>query len=290
MNKLKSSKLYSYIAICIVYVLSLLGGYYTSIFIKDNVILQFLFADIVATIICYIFSLIFINTSVYDPYWSFTPFVIALYFFITFKAYNSVPNIILFIVFSIWSFRLTINWITTFPNLNHEDWRYSDYRNKLSSFKFQIVNFFGLHMIPTLVVYAALIPLLILFKEGNSSYYSLFGSGIIIIGILLEFFADKEMHYFLRTSKEKVTCKLGLWKYSRHPNYLGENLIWIGLYVSLVIAIPTYWYYFFGFILMIMLFEFISIPLAEKHHKSRRNDYVEYISHTSRMLILPSKK
>ncbi len=290
MDKLKSSKLFSYIIIVLIYLISLIGGYYCSIFIGNNIILRFLFADIVATVICYIFSVIFSNTSVYDPYWSFTPFVIALYFFIFFKAYESIPNIILFTIFSIWSFRLTINWITTFPNLNHEDWRYADYRHKLSPIKFQLVNFFGLHMIPTLVVYAALIPLLILFKEGNSSYFSFFGSAIILIGILLEFFADKQMHYFLKTSKEKVTCKIGLWNYSRHPNYLGENLVWIGLYVALVIALPDYWYYFFGFILMIMLFEFISIPLAEKHHKSRRSDYPNYIASTSRMIILPHKK
>ena len=185
MDKIKSSKLLSYLVIVLVYGISLLGGYYSSIWIKDNVILQFFFADVIATIICFVFSVIFKNTSVYDPYWSFTPFAIALYFFIVYKGYNSIPNIILLIVFSIWSWRLTINWITTFPNLNHEDWRYSDYRNKLSPFKFQIVNFFGLHMIPTVVVYGALIPLLILFKDGNNSYLSLIGGGIILIGILL---------------------------------------------------------------------------------------------------------
>ena len=145
-------------------------------------------------------------------------------------------------------------------------------------------------MIPTLIVYASLIPLLILFMKGNSGYLSLLGGGIMIIGILLELFADHDMHTFLRNSKERVTCKKGLWNYSRHPNYLGENLIWIGIYVSFVSVYPTLWYMGFGFILMILLFEFISIPLAEKHHNSRRSDYVDYVKTTSRMLILPHKR
>ena len=290
MDKIKSSKLLSYLVIVLVYGISLLGGYYSSIWIKDNAILQFFFADVIATIICFIFSVIFKNTNVYDPYWSFTPFAIALYFFIVYKGYNSIPNIILLIVFSIWSWRLTINWITTFPNLNHEDWRYSDYRNKLSPFKFQIVNFFGLHMIPTVVVYGALIPLLILFKDGNNSYLSLIGAGIIFIGILFELFADIEMHSFLKNTKERVTCKKGLWNYSRHPNYLGENLIWIGVFIAMIVAYSNYWYLFYGFTLMILLFEFISIPLAEAHHKNRRSDYMDYINQTSRMLLLPHKK
>lgn len=289
MKKIINSRALSLTAVLLVYILSFTAGYFASIFIKDNDLLRFFVADVIATVVCFIFSLIFRNTSVYDPYWSVAPIFIALFFFIKYEAYKSIPNIVLFAVLAIWGIRLTINWLTTFPNLTHEDWRYSDYRHKLSKFPFFIVNFFGLHMVPTLVVYVSLIPMLVLFMEGNNSYLSLIGSAIVLVGILLELFADHDMHTFLRNAKERVTCKTGLWNYSRHPNYLGENLIWIGLAASLVIAHPDLWYWSLGFIFMILLFEFISIPLAENHHKSRRSDYVDYVKTTARMLILPHK-
>lgn len=290
MNKLIHSRTLSLLTILIIYALAFLIGFYSSIFIKDNDLLRFFFIDVVSTIVVFIFSLIFKNTSVYDPYWSVTPIFIGLYFFIQYKSYTDVSNIILFVILCIWGIRLTVNWIFTFPNLTHEDWRYSDYRNKLNKPMFFIVNFFGLHMIPTLIVYASLIPLLILFAKGNSGYLSLIGGGIMIIGILLELFADHDMHTFLRNSKERVTCKKGLWNYSRHPNYLGENLIWFGIFIAFIVIYPSLWYMSLGFIFMILLFEFISIPLAESHHKSRRSDYIDYIKSTSRMLILPHKR
>lgn len=290
MNKIINNRALSLLTVLIIYVLAFVVGYFTSFFIVNNDLLKFFYIDVIATVVVFIFSCLFKNTSVYDPYWSVYPIIIALFFFIQYESYNSIPNIILLVVLSIWGIRLTVNWIFTFPNLTHEDWRYSDYRHNLNKGSFFIVNFFGLHMIPTLIVYAALVPLLILFMKGNSSYISLIGAIVMSAGILLELFADKDMHYFLRNTKERVTCKHGLWNYSRHPNYLGENLIWIGIYIAFVSVYPSLWYMGFGFILMILLFEFISIPLAEKHHKSRRSDYVDYIKTTSRMLILPHKK
>ena len=286
--KIKESRVLSLTIITLIYSLSFITGYF-SFYWMDNLYIKFFLMDVIATITVFIFSVIFKNTSVYDPYWSLTPWAILTYFFISFKAF-SIYNIVIYIVFTIWSWRLTINWVITFPNLTHEDWRYSYYRNKLDTFKFQVVNFIGLHMIPTVLVYGGLLPLLVLFVNGNNSPLSLIGAFIILIGVILEFVTDHEMHSFLRSTKERITCRNGLWNYSRHPNYLGENIIWIGCFTAMVVVLPHFWWLFFGFVLMILLFEFISIPLAEKHHKSRRNDYVDYIKTTSRMLLLPHKK
>lgn len=286
--KLKQSRFWSLFSITLIYVFALVASFFAFNWMA-NLYLKFFLMDVLATIIVFIFSVIFKNTSVYDPYWTLVPWVILTYFLIKFEAY-SFSNIVIYVVFSLWSWRLTINWLTTFPNLTHEDWRYTHYRDMLNPFLFQVVNFSGLHMIPTVLVYGGLLPLLVMYVNGASSLLSLIGAAIILFGIALEFFADRQMHAFLRTTKERVTCKTGLWKYSRHPNYLGENAIWVGSFVAMVVALPEYWYLGIGFILMILLFEFISIPLAENHHKSRRSDYVDYVKTTSRMLILPNRK
>ena len=126
--------------------------------------------------------------------------------------------------------------------------------------------------------------------EINLNALSLIGSVVILIGTLLELFSDHYMHKFLKSNQQNEVINIGLWKYSRHPNYLGEILIWVGVYLILLLSAYEYWYLFVGMLLMILLFNFISIPLAEKRQLSKRSTYKEYQLETSRLLILPKKK
>ena len=265
----------------LLYAIAFVGGYFSSIWIS-SIYYQLAFMDIVATLIIWVFSIVIKNTSLYDPYWSLTPWALATYLLFVSKV-NNVYTFILYIMFSIWSWRLTINWMITFDDLSWEDWRYKSYRTKYNRFIYEFINLFGFMMMPTILVYTGLIPLLLVIVNGANAF-SLFGSALVLLGTLLEFFADHDMHTFLKETKERKVCDKGLWKYTRHPNYLGENLIWIGLYVALVVSLPQYWFYFVGALLILLLFEFISIPLMEKRQIERRPDYLEYIKTTPRMV------
>ena len=265
----------------LLYAIAFVGGYFSSIWI-GNIYYQLAFMDIVATLIIWVFSIVLKNTSLYDPYWSLTPWALATYLLFISKVSN-VFTFILYIMFSIWSWRLTINWMITFDDLSWEDWRYKSYRARYNRFVYEFINLFGFMMMPTILVFAGLIPLLLVVANGANAF-SLFGSALVLLGTLLEFFADHDMHTFLKETKERKVCDKGLWKYTRHPNYLGENLVWIGLYVALVVSLPQYWFYFVGVLLILLLFEFISIPLMEKRQIERRPDYLEYIKTTPRMV------
>ena len=81
-----------------------------------------------------------------------------------------------------------------------------------------------------------------------------------------------------------------MWKYSRHPNYLGEMSFWTGLYIYFVCLCPQIWYKGLGFVSVIALFFAVSIPLMEKHNAARREDYADYKAKTSLILLLPNKK
>lgn len=282
------TKVIDLIIILLIYIGAFAIGYLSMMWVTST-ILRFAFADAVATVVIYIVSLFFKNSSLYDPYWSFTPWVIATVFLIKYGNY-SLTNIILYAAITFWSWRLTINWILNFTDFSYEDWRYKKFRTENKPFMFQIINFTGIMMVPTIWVYTGLVPALVLLKTTGENWLSLIGSAIIFAGTILEIIADVDMRNFLKTTKEKVTCQHGLWKYSRHPNYLGENMVWFGIYVALVVTIPSMWWLCVGTVIMILLFEFVSIPLMENRQKSRRSDYVDYIKHTQRMLILPRRK
>lgn len=256
--------------------------------IVTSIALQLLTFTLVATLFVFLCSLVVKNTSVYDLYWSLTPQVMITYLLIINISTVNAYHIVLFVAFSFWSIRLSVNWTQTFTHLGEEDWRYADFRKSLNPFMFQIVNFFGLQFMPTFLVYMGFLPLVSFFRsEANA--WSLVGSAIIIIGTLFELFADISMHKHLKEGVKGSVNKRGLWKYSRHPNYFGEILIWVGSFVALILTDSSLWKLGIGVILMVLLFQFISIPLAETRQKKRRPEYHVYIQETSRLLPLPKR-
>ncbi len=251
-------------------------------------LLSLFVADVVATIIVWAFGLLYENVSVYDPYWSvFPPVAFLLWAFYT--GVWSLPVILLLIASWYWGWRLTRNWVITFKGIAHEDWRYTKYRS-LHPAIFHLINFFGLNMVPTLVVFAAMLPGLKLyenplsFKFTSAISFSLLFLGFIIclIAPTIQLIADKQSHDFRATHPGEV-CNVGLWKHGRHPNYFGEIQFWWGIWVMYA-ALNGIDYFILGPIAMTALFLGISIPLMEHRQLANKPGYAEYRKQT-RMLI-----
>ncbi|MCH5161920.1 MAG: DUF1295 domain-containing protein [Clostridiales bacterium] len=260
-------------------------------FLIENIILKMLVFDVAATAVTFIFSLVFHNSSVYDAYWSLTPMVMSIWLFVEAQAF-SVWQILFLVVFNIWGLRLTVNWIIVFTDFSYEDWRYKKYREEHGPAVWFLLNFFGIHFMPTLIVFAGMLPLFAIVKSEMNAL-SLIGMAVILLGTAFEFFADRQMHWFLKTTKdwkEKKVCREGLWNYSRHPNYLGEITVWWGVYIAMLPFALEFWYFGAGAVAVTVLFNVVSIPLMEKRQLSRRPDYAEYKKITSRLFILPHKK
>ncbi|MBQ1503586.1 MAG: DUF1295 domain-containing protein [Clostridia bacterium] len=244
----------------------------------------------VATLAVFIASCALRDVSVYDPYWSVEPPVLLLLAMIKYSLWTVNSFIILGAV-TLWAVRLTVNWYVTYKGIGNEDWRYAQYREKLPTPLFLLVSFFGLHFVPTIVVYLGLVNGLLAIREPALSPLSLIGLAIMIAAVALEFVSDRAIHGFLKEHKgERKTCDVSVWKYSRHPNYLGEMSFWTGLFVYYAALCPDRWYLGAGFVTIIVLFLIVSIPMMEKHNAERRPDYKEYKERTSMLFLLPRKK
>ena len=81
----------------------------------------------------------------------------------------------------------------------------------------------------------------------------------------------------------------GLWKYSRHPNYLGEIIMWWGIALSVVCAVPERWYLIAGAFINTCLFLFISIPMAD-NRQSQKQGFDEYKKQTRMLLPIAVNK
>jgi len=160
------------------------------------------------------------------------------------------------------------------------------YREKNPTFIWHIINFFGINFMPTVIVFAAFIPAISTVK-ANADFkpLSLIGAAVILCGATLELFADIAIHRHQSGKDKNCVCRSGLWKYSRHPNYLGEITVWYGVWFMSLAVCSNAWKLCGGSIAINLLFLVISIPMMEKRQLSRRPEYEEYRKQTSKLLL-----
>jgi steroid 5-alpha reductase family enzyme len=266
-----------FIVLFLIYAIATAVGIFVFLALTDYKLLIGLFAaDIVATLFVWLIGLLLKNSSVYDPYWSVAPVVMAPLV----AAYLKIMNAGVFLLLGVimfWGIRLTVHWAFTFKNLSVQDWRYTQLKKSNPRLWF-IINLFGIHLVPTIVVFLVMIPAFQFIMD-----FTFLNTGIILsaclclFAVIIQIFSDTQMRRFRKiiTNTYKVNRE-GLWKYIRHPNYLGEILMWWGVYFMLLSARPDLWLAIVGPMVNTMMFIFISIPLMERRQLDNKPGYAQY--------------
>ena len=242
-----------------------------------------------ATILIYLGSVLLKNSSLYDPFWSVAPVPIVLY--LSIQSENSILLKML-VVFPIllWAARLTRNWVISWEGFDHEDFRYIDLKNT-NKYKAEFNNFFGIHLFPTFIVNICLYPLVYIFiNDVDVNIYLYISSIFTFLAVILEAVADEQMQKFRSDPKNKgKTMKYKLWRYSRHPNYLGEIGFWFGIYfMGISSGFAPLWLIVCP-LAMLLLFVLVSCPMMDERSLKNRPNYREYMDNTSQLMLLPPK-
>ncbi|MEZ5084165.1 MAG: DUF1295 domain-containing protein [Bacteroidales bacterium] len=286
----KSNKTGSLIVVAMIYLLAVYIGWLvlqqTSF---QHSMINIFVADVAATLIVFLFSFLLKNSSVYDPYWSVIPPFIAVFLIFNNPHGNFLRQYIMFGLILFWAMRLTANWARGWTGLNHEDWRYKKIAADTGKFYWP-VSFIGIHLMPTLFVFLGCLPLWFTMSSHEPfNFIDIIAILITLIAVFVEWIADEQLRKYKKQKKLEPYMRSGLWSLMRHPNYFGEILFWTGLYLF-VFATKNYngWWTAVGFVSMIILFKFISIPLMEKRNMTNRPGYENYIREVN--ALLPLKK
>ena len=186
-----------------------------------------------------------------------------------------------------WAIRLTYNWMRSWDGFSHEDWRYvmmkAKTKNKLEYF---IVDFGSIHLIPTICVYLALLPMIFaLAYPGNGlNILDIVAALLSVIAVIIQIISDQQMYNFRQDpSNQGKTMTKGLWRYSRHPNYLGEILFWFGGFIFALGNSFDFTWSIIGTLVMYVLIGITSIDMMDKRSRERRSDFSDYESSTPRL-------
>jgi steroid 5-alpha reductase family enzyme len=143
-----------------------------------------------------------------------------------------------------------------------------------------------------LIAFAVSMPLQIgMYQRGSGFALDVAGAGVFAVGFCFESIADAQLAEFIRTrASDAEVMDRGLWRYSRHPNYFGESLLWFGLWLpaagdwrgAAAVLSPVIVTYLVGFA--------TGKPLLEKTMIKRKPAYAAYAAKTSGFLPLPPRR
>ena len=288
-------KLTGLLHMTLAYVVTLGVGWITLLALGQSPIWDMFWADIAATVAIFIFSRLYKNSSFYDAYWSVVPPLIALYWAIeataieataieaTAVAVDGTRAWLVIVLVWLWGIRLTVNWATYWPGLEHEDWRYGPIKTNAGKWN-ALADFSAIHLFPTVIVFVACLPIYaaVAMDARPLNWLDYVAAAVTALAIIIELLSDIQLHRFLAHRKEGEIMKTGLWAYSRHPNYFGEWLFWAGLALFGIAAVPSAWWWVLpGAIAMLVMFLVASIPMIDKRSVERRPEYEAHMARVS---------
>lgn len=250
-------------------------------------------ADIAATVVIFLLSVLLRNTSLYDPYWSVAPIALVLVWakLPAGGSDGAVRIVLVLTLVAVWGLRLTWNFLRRWRGLGDEDWRYSGLREQ-SRGLFPLVNLFGLQLMPTALVFLALLPAYAVLTAPAAPLGLLDGLALAVTAgaIAVEAVADRQLRRFLDGERAPgAFLATGLWRLSRHPNYLGEIAFWWGLGLFALAADPGNAWTLAGPAAITLLFVFVSVPMMDRRMRARPG-YAEHCARIPALVPRPLRR
>jgi steroid 5-alpha reductase family enzyme len=214
------------------------------------------------------------NAGIVDVLWALGTGLGAVFFAVTGDG-AALPRAILAVLGGLWGARLAAH-LWTRVRAEPEDGRYRTLRGLWGGNQFKFFLFFQFQAL--LIVLFSLPFLAVARNRHGFGGWMLIGIVVWLASVIGESIADKQLARFRRGhSNHGRTCRDGLWRYSRHPNYFFEWLHWFA-YVCLALGSSIVWLAWAGPVVMYVFLRWISgIPYTEKQALlSRGEDYRAY--------------
>jgi steroid 5-alpha reductase family enzyme len=235
-------------------------------------------------------SLAMRNSSIVDIFWG-LGFVVVVWLIFTLSPQGYLPRRqLVAILVTIWGIRLAL--YIGLRNLGKpEDFRYAKWREE-NGRSWWWVSYFKVFLLQGLIMWILSAPLIAAQTSGFPAILTpldVLGMCVWGAGLLYEVIADAQLSQFKRRpSNRGKILTTGLWKYSRHPNYFGEAMLWWGYYL-LALAAGAWWTVFAPILMTYLLIRVSGVVMLEKT-MAIKPGYQEYMKATNAFLPWFPKK
>lgn len=249
-------------------------------------------ATVILVYVSFLFvtSIILKRNDIADAGWGIGVLLVGLVAYVAQGSPSPLSSLLLLLI-TIWAVRLSFR-IFVRNAKKTEDVRYKKWRESWGSW-FYIRSFFQVYLLQgalMMVVGYPLFHVVVYTEKFPIGMTAIIGSIIWCIGFVFESVSDHQLDTFL--TQEKNAGKLmqkGLWRYSRHPNYFGEVLMWWGIWY-IALFVPYGVFAIISPLTITFLILFVSgVPMLEAHMRTHP-DFESYAKRTSVFIPFPPKE
>lgn len=202
-------------------------------------------------------------------------------------------TIIIGIFVLIWSLRLSSYIYLRSVKSKQEDYRYAQWRKDWGD-KANLIAYFKVFILQAALSLIVASPLYLIQTVNQQTqfgtYLDYIGASLWIIGFIFEAVADYQKNKFKADPANKgIIMQSGLWRYSRHPNYFGEVLLWWGIFFIVLNDIPFYLAAIGAAFLHFLILKVSGVALSEKMYEGN-TAFDEYKKTTNSFIPWFTKK
>jgi steroid 5-alpha reductase family enzyme len=228
------------------------------------------------------------NASIVDMWWG-PAFVLAAAIYAAGAPAVGPRGLAVLALVVAWALRLA--WHIGRRNVGHgEDPRYAAWRVQHGA-RWWWRSLLQVFLLQATVAWVVSWPIGAAMADDGSAYPTLWdvaGLALALTGLVVETAADRQLRRFKRIAAREAVCDRGLWRYSRHPNYFGESLVWWGLFV-VAAGVGGWWTVVSPLLMTWLLLRVSGVTLLEAGLATAKPGYAEYVRRTSAFVPWPPR-
>ncbi len=237
----------------------------------------------------WVLSLPLHDVSIVDPAWGLGFVIVAWVAFAVGTGCRG-RRILLVVVVSLWGLRLAAHLTRRKLRERREDPRYAEWRERWGA-RFPLVSLVTVFLFQGVLIWVVSLPVQGSAPQGDRlGVLDWVGVFVWAVGIVFEAVGDQQLSRFKSDPANggKVMDR-GLWRYTRHPNYFGDFLVWWGIYLIALSTGGAWWTIVGPLVMSTLLIRVSGKGLLEERMKDRPG-YAEYLERTSGFVPLPPRR
>lgn len=219
------------------------------------------------------------DAGIMDIFWG-LGFIVVAYFYLAADYSNALQPRLLYSLVFLWGVRLSLH--IAVRNLGEaEDARYANWRRQNGD-RWWWYSFFKVFLLQGAVMWIVSLPLLAGLQD-RSPLTIVDGIGILLftVGFLVESIGDWQLRVFKKDPDNKgKVLNSGLWRFTRHPNYFGESVLWWG-FTLIAVEVSTLWILISPAIMTWLLIKVSGVAMLDDLLRKTKPDYAAYIESTN---------